>query len=1170
MKLTPRLTFTGLLATAPMAGAALTNYWPLNETSGTSAANSAAGGPAAQLFTGASFVNDPTRGGSLAFDGLDGYANAGILPPLDVNTSFTWSFWATSNQSPVDNNNILLGNRFPDAGWVKFTPRAFEYRDITPTFNESLDYDDLVVNTWVHHAVVKNGQLFTYYRNGVAQRNNWTTGALPANTPLYFGGDMTNENWAGRLDDVATWNNAMSTNAIAGIFSNKYTPATAPATETIPALVTVLTDNFSGDLSKWNLIDRGLESTASGGYDQQSVAAGAAVLGGTTNAQYWLGSSLETVDAFDSRIYSEVSVKRTSLTGSGTAYRSSVWIYGDAAHYLHLSQNIGENGWSFNARDDGGAGTFNPTGSGNNLEGMDALDTDGGAHTIKFRILPTGLNNGINVEMQIDGVAQAVHGFTNFPETFTVVLTGQGRATGDTVSAVFDDVLVAKKNTTNQIPVFDAASYLLPTATVGAAYSQSISASASDPDGDTLTFSKISGPTWLNVAPNGTVSGNPDAGTTTANVVVRASDPNGGEATAALLFRVNNPAAPLPPYFGWWPLNDGAGTSGADISGGGNRANITNATTGGLGANTSVWATDPDYGKVISFNGEDGASAGWAVVGNPPAGGTLPILDGASSFTWSFWAKPEQAANNDIIVGNRYNAANADFPVVQFTKFTGSNFEWHYNGTAQHIDYPDPALDVWAHHVVVKDGNALFYYLDGVLTGGRTISISLTEAMPLYFGGGASGVEAWSGYLHDVRLFRGALSETAVAAVKADRGNFSSANPTFNASFNLLTTAPAGAPISLNLASQASDPQNDPLVFTKVSGPDWANVSSTGTLSGTPDGTTPLASVVVKAADPGNNSATATFAFRVEDPTGANPPLFGAWPLDDGTGAVARDVSTNGYDADITNVDTGGLNDNGSAWLTDSERGTVLSFFGPPDGGGAWATVPATLPVMDPNNRFTWAFWAKPDQAANNAIILGNRYNTAGTDFAPAQFIKFTSSKFEWYLNGVNQAIDYPDLEQGVWMHHAIVKDGNSLFYYRNGVLSGQQTLTIYPAEAMPLYFGGGANGVESWRGALSDVNLYEGALTEAELSALASSGGGSDGSLFITSVSLAPNRAITLQWNGEAGKTYVISASKTTSGFVSIGESTTNTFTFPPGNAVFNTATEPRLFFRVAEKPGQ
>lgn len=1175
MKLTPHLTFTGLLAAAPMAGAALTNYWPLNETSGTSAANSAAGGAAASLFTGASWVNDPTRGPVLEFDGVDGYATAGQLPPLASDASFTWSFWANSGQSATDNNNILLGNRFPDQGWVKFTPRAFEYRDITPTFDETLDYDDLVVNTWMHHAVVKNGRLFTYYRNGVAQRNNWTTGDLPADTPLYFGGDTTNENWAGRLDDVATWNNAMSTQAIAGIFSNKYTPATAPAAETIPTLVTVFSDNFSGDLfSKWNLVDRGLENTANGGYDEQTISAGAAVLGGTTNAQYWLGSSLETLDTFDSRIYSEVSVNRVSLTGSGSAYRSSVWIYGDAAHYLHLSQNIGENGWSFNARDDGGAGTYNPTGSGNNLEGMDPLDSDGESHTIKFRILPTGLNNGINIEMQIDGVAQAVHGFTNFPETFKVVLTGQARATGDMVSAVFDDVTVAKKDTTNQLPVFDAASHLLPTATVGTPYSQSIADLASDPDGDTLIFSKISGPTWLNVAANGSVSGNAEAGITTANVVVRASDPNGGETTTALLFRVNNPAAPQPPFFGWWPLNEGAGTFGADISGGGNRATITNAASGGLGEDNSVWATDPDYGKVISFNGNDGVDAGWAVVGNPPAGGTLPILDGGSSFTWSFWAKPEQTANNDIIVGNRFNAAGADFGVVQFTKFTGSNFEWYFNGTAQHIDYPDPQLDVWAHHVVVKDGDALFYYLDGVLTGGRTISVGLTEAMPLYFGGGANGVEAWNGYLHDVRLFNGALSETGVAAIHADRGNFSSANPTFTASYNLLPTAPSGKPLSVNLASQASDPQNDPLVFTKISGPDWASVSSTGTLSGTPDGINPLVSVVIKAADPGNNSATATFAFRVEDPTGANPPLFGAWPLDDGTGTTARDVSSNGFDAEITNADTGGLSDSGSAWLADPERGTVLSFAGT-DGSGAWATVGSPpgfgdLPLMDLGNRFTWAFWAKPDQTASNAIILGNRYNPSGVDYGPAQFIKFTSSKFEWYLNGVNQGIDYPDLEQGIWAHHAIVKDGNSLFYYRNGTLSGQQTITINPAEAMPVYFGGGFNGVESWRGALSDVNLYDGALTEGELTALATAGGGSDGSLVITSVSLAPNRAITLQWNGEVGKTYVISASKTTSGFVAIGESATNSWTFQPGNAAFNTATESRLFFRVAEKAGQ
>lgn len=69
-------------------------------------------------------------------------------------------------------------------------------------------------------------------------------------------------------------------------------------------------------------------------------------------------------------------------------------------------------------------------------------------------------------------------------------------------------------------------------ARVGAQYAeagQSLAGQAVDPDGDTIQFTKVSGPSWLQVAPDGALSGVPgeaDAGVQTW--VVRASDATGG------------------------------------------------------------------------------------------------------------------------------------------------------------------------------------------------------------------------------------------------------------------------------------------------------------------------------------------------------------------------------------------------------------------------------------------------------------------------------------------------------------------------------------------------------------------------------------------------------------------------------------------------------------------
>src|SRR4029434_8956700 len=91
-----------------------------------------------------------------------------------------------------------------------------------------------------------------------------------------------------------------------------------------------------------------------------------------------------------SSLETAVSVDRVSLSGAGTAYRSSLWILGDDGHYLHFSQNIGELGWSWNARDDGGRGTLNPIGSGIDIPELNSLDGDVGLHAMKIEVIPTG------------------------------------------------------------------------------------------------------------------------------------------------------------------------------------------------------------------------------------------------------------------------------------------------------------------------------------------------------------------------------------------------------------------------------------------------------------------------------------------------------------------------------------------------------------------------------------------------------------------------------------------------------------------------------------------------------------------------------------------------------------------------------------------------------------
>ncbi|MEW6304051.1 MAG: immunoglobulin domain-containing protein [Verrucomicrobiota bacterium] len=73
----------------------------------------------------------------------------------------------------------------------------------------------------------------------------------------------------------------------------------------------------------------------------------------------------------------------------------------------------------------------------------------------------------------------------------------------------------------NSPPTFTSSP--VPTATIGTFYQYN--ATATDPNGNSITFSKVAGPSWLSVASNGTASGTPTSGSNGSfTVTIRATD----------------------------------------------------------------------------------------------------------------------------------------------------------------------------------------------------------------------------------------------------------------------------------------------------------------------------------------------------------------------------------------------------------------------------------------------------------------------------------------------------------------------------------------------------------------------------------------------------------------------------------------------------------------------
>ncbi len=213
-----------------------------------------------------------------------------------------------------------------------------------------------------------------------------------------------------------------------------------------------------------------------------------------------------------------------------------------------------------------------------------------------------------------------------------------------------------------------------------------------------------------------------------------------------------------------------------------------------------------------------------------------------------------------------------------------------------------------------------------------------------------------------------------------------------------------------------------------------------------------------------------------------DPNLFGWWKLDEGTGLTVFDSSDWGNDGTIHNP-TSGLGPGNAVWSFDAKHGVVASF------NGAYIVTTATIPALSLTKDFSWVFWCKQINAGGgvNETMLGNRYG--GTQ-SPLQFIKFTPTKFEYYNEDTaySTSITYATaLPDGEWVHNAGVKKGATLSYYRNGVQMGASTKVDKTMDPNPFYMGAdGFSGVqEAWQGSLSDVRLYDRALSATEIKAM-------------------------------------------------------------------------------------
>jgi hypothetical protein len=118
----------------------------------------------------------------------------------------------------------------------------------------------------------------------------------------------------------------------------------------------------------------------------------------------------------------------------------------------------------------------------------------------------------------------------------------------------------------NQAPAFSSDPIVEANATEGSAYSASIADDASDPENDPMVFSKVSGPSWLSVASDGSLSGTPGTSDVGLNSFTVQVDATGGSDSATLEITVDGAQANQAPTWNDDPVIEVDATEAAAYS----------------------------------------------------------------------------------------------------------------------------------------------------------------------------------------------------------------------------------------------------------------------------------------------------------------------------------------------------------------------------------------------------------------------------------------------------------------------------------------------------------------------------------------------------------------------------------------------------------------------------
>jgi hypothetical protein len=230
-------------------------------------------------------------------------------------------------------------------------------------------------------------------------------------------------------------------------------------------------------------------------------------------------------------------------------------------------------------------------------------------------------------------------------------------------------------------------------------------------------------------------------------LTARARDAAGNQTTSAPAVTVTVSNTAPPTLVAAYGFSEGAGTTVADLSGGGRTGTISGAT----------WTTAGRFGNALSFNG----SNAWVTVADANA------LDLTTAMTLEAWVNPSalngwrcvlMKERSGGVAYSLYGNDNAPNPAVT-VNVGGGAIDQSASGTAA------LGVGVWTHLAATYDGATLRLYVNGVQAGTRALTGPMSvSASPFRIGGNAPWGEYFQGLIDEVRIYNVARTATEIQA----------------------------------------------------------------------------------------------------------------------------------------------------------------------------------------------------------------------------------------------------------------------------------------------------------------------------------------------------------------------------------------------------------------------